>query len=243
MCTPNPLSVAVLVILLIAASDSADARFLSVDPVKPNTNTGENFNRYHYANNNPYRYKDPDGRATCATADCAKSFIDATPMAKKAPPMVNGDHGLSDKEIRSQHMQMGALGPTITFQNDNPNGASPNQALSTSTARMVESAVIDAGVRTVNINSTTGGHVAPSNHVYGRATDINRVNGQRADSLSAAAAVLSIQNAAAFQPNIRENFGPAYNQRAPYLGSEPIPVTSQRLIEMHRNHIHFGGWK
>jgi RHS repeat-associated protein len=37
-------------------------RFLSVDPVTPESSTGANFNRYWYANSNPYRYIDPDGR-------------------------------------------------------------------------------------------------------------------------------------------------------------------------------------
>jgi RHS repeat-associated protein len=37
-------------------------RFLSVDPVTTDAKTGSNFNRYNYANNNPYRFKDPDGR-------------------------------------------------------------------------------------------------------------------------------------------------------------------------------------
>lgn len=38
-------------------------RFLSVDPITANANTGGNFNRYKYANNNPYKFTDPDGRA------------------------------------------------------------------------------------------------------------------------------------------------------------------------------------
>lgn len=49
--------------LCVLAFD-ASARFVSTDPVQPNPNTGENFNRYYYANNNPYKYADPDGRAT-----------------------------------------------------------------------------------------------------------------------------------------------------------------------------------
>lgn len=42
--------------------DPTIGRFLSVDPVSANSGTGANFNRYWYANNNPYRYIDPDGR-------------------------------------------------------------------------------------------------------------------------------------------------------------------------------------
>lgn len=43
--------------------DSLLGLFLSVDPVAVH-GLGGNFNRYWYANNNPYRYVDPDGRET-----------------------------------------------------------------------------------------------------------------------------------------------------------------------------------
>lgn len=42
--------------------DPIAGRFLSVDPVSADPNSGANFNRYWYANNNPYKYTDPDGR-------------------------------------------------------------------------------------------------------------------------------------------------------------------------------------
>ncbi|WP_407353138.1 RHS repeat domain-containing protein [Luteimonas sp. R10] len=42
--------------------DPAIGRFLSVDPVGVSTSSGANFNRYWYANNNPYSFIDPDGR-------------------------------------------------------------------------------------------------------------------------------------------------------------------------------------
>ncbi|WP_407362457.1 hypothetical protein HKW97_17760 [Pseudomonas luteola] len=42
--------------------DPVIGRFLSVDPVKPNISSPETFNRYAYANNNPYRYADPTGK-------------------------------------------------------------------------------------------------------------------------------------------------------------------------------------
>lgn len=41
--------------------DPAVGRFLSVDPVSVRP-LGGNFNRYWYANNDPYRFTDPDGR-------------------------------------------------------------------------------------------------------------------------------------------------------------------------------------
>lgn len=42
--------------------DPVAGRFLSVDPVATDAGTGGNFNRYWYANNNPYKFTDPDGR-------------------------------------------------------------------------------------------------------------------------------------------------------------------------------------
>lgn len=42
--------------------DPIAGRFLSVDPVATNSNTARSFNRYAYANNNPFAFVDPDGR-------------------------------------------------------------------------------------------------------------------------------------------------------------------------------------
>ncbi|HEU5297544.1 MAG TPA: RHS repeat-associated core domain-containing protein [Burkholderiaceae bacterium] len=42
--------------------DPIAARFLSLDPIAADPNTGDHFNRYEYANNSPYRYTDRDGR-------------------------------------------------------------------------------------------------------------------------------------------------------------------------------------
>jgi len=46
--------------------DPTIGRFLSIDPVGVSPINGLNFNRYWYANNNPYRYTDPDGRNAVA---------------------------------------------------------------------------------------------------------------------------------------------------------------------------------
>jgi RHS repeat-associated protein len=42
--------------------DPVAGRFLSIDPVVTDANTGTSFNRYVYASNSPYKYIDPDGR-------------------------------------------------------------------------------------------------------------------------------------------------------------------------------------
>lgn len=46
--------------------DPQIGRFLSVDPVTAYEKPGQNFNRYWYANVNPYKFSDPDGRNAVA---------------------------------------------------------------------------------------------------------------------------------------------------------------------------------
>jgi RHS repeat-associated protein len=46
--------------------DPIASRFMSLDPVVTDANTGKGFDRYAYANNNPYKFKDPDGKAGVA---------------------------------------------------------------------------------------------------------------------------------------------------------------------------------
>lgn len=67
-------------LVLCLTAFTASARFVSTDSVQPKPNTGENFNRYYYGNNNPYKFTDPDGRAVSlagAPADQQK-FIQQT---------------------------------------------------------------------------------------------------------------------------------------------------------------------
>jgi RHS repeat-associated protein len=54
--------------------DPATLRFISTDPVSADP---LNFNRYWYANNNPYTYVDPDGRWACVAAPPAPFCVAA----------------------------------------------------------------------------------------------------------------------------------------------------------------------
>lgn len=221
--------------------DKVIGRFLSVDPVQPDGTTGASFNRYAYANDNPYRFTDPDGRSSCANPKCTMSTIDSNPGVQKGySPSVNGNAGIPQGNVGRGVASANSPGATITFKNDNPHGASPDQPVTTATAKMVESGVLNSGVQSVNINSTTGGkHAATSNHYRGKAVDINRVNGLRVDNPANRSAVTDVQNSFKSESNIRENFGPAFQEKTLVPGATPVPWT--QVGEDHQSHIHESG--
>jgi RHS repeat-associated protein len=67
--------------------------FLSGDPVTAFSDPVTMFNRYRYANGNPYRFKDPDGRK-CTTAD-AKSACTFDEFRDKSEKLITRDQALS----------------------------------------------------------------------------------------------------------------------------------------------------
>jgi RHS repeat-associated protein len=58
--------------------DPLIGRFLSTDPVEFNSSSPFTFNRYAYANNNPYRYTDPSG------AETEEIVVEATPPVSRS---------------------------------------------------------------------------------------------------------------------------------------------------------------
>lgn len=49
--------------------------FLSVDPVTATSSPIESFNRYRYANSNPYKFNDPDGRYVCTASGAQRDAV------------------------------------------------------------------------------------------------------------------------------------------------------------------------
>lgn len=154
-----------------------------------------------------------------------------------SPPPVNGTEGLPPSVATKVNE---GYSTSVTFVNDNPNGKSPNQPIATKTANMVEGAISKARVKSVNVNSTTGGkHGARSAHSGGRAVDINEVDGQKVSPSNSAAQRL--QEAARGSSDIRENFGLNIMEKTVTPGGSAAPFGSRELAEDHDNHVHLSG--
>ncbi len=69
--------------------DSATGRFLAIDPVGFVVKNIQSFNRYTYANSNPYKYVDPDGKYIIAigTSGEKKKINDALNKIKNSNPL------------------------------------------------------------------------------------------------------------------------------------------------------------
>ena len=108
---------------------------------------------------------------------------------------------------------------------------------------MIERAVIQSGVRSVNINSTIGGkHVPTSRHYSKYGVDMDRVNGKRVNVPSNANAVLSLMQSVRAQPDADETYGPYMNKRRTVSGHPERlkdPYDVQSVGEDHIGHLHF----
>lgn len=66
--------------------DPVFGRFLSVDPIGANAISGDNFTRFGYAGQNPYRFTDPDGRLACLPGSRHGPFGGSTDDPCITPP-------------------------------------------------------------------------------------------------------------------------------------------------------------
>lgn len=106
--------------------DPEAGRFLSVDPLGVMKNPSWGFNRYSYANNNPFKFIDPDGRYNCAgdPGKC-KSFEQAMIVARAATQSsrLNGNEQKSLKEVTDFiGSSDDGNGVVVQFANDSSRG-------------------------------------------------------------------------------------------------------------------------
>jgi RHS repeat-associated protein len=84
--------------------DPIAGRFMSVDPVVTNANTGKSFSRYEYASNNPYRFIDPDGR----DPKCSAGMSGCTVYYGKPQQTGTPGHDVASQRIGEQAARQGA---------------------------------------------------------------------------------------------------------------------------------------
>ncbi|WP_240600583.1 RHS repeat domain-containing protein [Solilutibacter silvestris] len=95
--------------------DPTIGRFLSVDPVTAYEKPGQNFNRYMYANNSPYRFTDPDGRCPVA---CPNDIVNPPTIeqAAKVVDWIADGLDLLDRGVMSLpdgQIEHAAVGPVV----------------------------------------------------------------------------------------------------------------------------------
>ncbi|WP_200955816.1 RHS repeat domain-containing protein [Massilia sp. Root418] len=113
--------------------DPLAGRLLSIDPISSDADNGTSFNRYNYANNSPYKYVDPDGRAAAvltlgipilmigaynyATNPKAREVINRVFQAAESKPDPSRTEGTKDTLKPGEHAgeSVPARGPDRDF--------------------------------------------------------------------------------------------------------------------------------
>lgn len=135
-------------------------RFLSPDPVGPSPGNVYSFNRYAYANNNPIRYTDPDGR--CVVCVIALGAIIAGAIDTSVQEWRHPDHPVNKTEVA-----IAAAGGAVTAG-----------SASAFTGAAVEGSITvgQAVLRQAAVNGAVGGGQSVANDL----ADGKKVSGQRA---------------------------------------------------------------
>ncbi|TWI03646.1 RHS repeat-associated protein [Luteimonas cucumeris] len=106
--------------------DPASGRFLSNDPVGIDLNNGANYNRYWYANNNPYRFTDPDGRRSKEESDYKREQAEERRRAEEESRRKAEEAKRQEQAQRAQQAGEIAVGAMVTALMTLPDVMSPD---------------------------------------------------------------------------------------------------------------------
>ena len=105
--------------------DQELGRFLTPDPQLPDANTGANINRYWYADNNPVKNVDPDGRSPIGTYYPGSSSFPngSTESLTSSKQKSNQDNPKLEANVKSKqaYSQVGQVGQVDSNINENKN--------------------------------------------------------------------------------------------------------------------------
>jgi RHS repeat-associated protein len=171
--------------------DPVAGRFLSIDPVTTDANTGGSFNRYAYANNSPYKYIDPDGRDAVITRQKDGSINIALPIKFSGTGATAQNISAIKADISSSWSGKYTIGGTektvsVTVVDSKTGGKLNNVTLTTgptsNTAAQGASFVAGGNSGEWNVNSAgmksneaahEGGHLMGAADHYSSSTDAN----------------------------------------------------------------------
>lgn len=143
MATVKSMVSLALAALLLAVNGIAQARFVSVDPVKADANNGQNFNRYHYANNNPYKFIDPDGRIAYQVDNVIYipvHFTGSGATPERINATVNAASKLATEDgTRFAIVPVAKVMGGVNVMNISPGNMNPNTTLGEGLSRVQES--------------------------------------------------------------------------------------------------------
>lgn len=173
-----------LAVVVCAFASDVSARFISTDPVPPNPKNGNNFNRYAYVDNNPYRYTDPDGRAkACANKGCTIT-ADTYSAAKS-----NGQTALASPSMRAA---ANAAVPQFTVKSGSEESlgfimSGTNGEMTAQSAQGVQTTSSGAGATaaTAIVQGAVGvihGHIDGGPHMSDGMVDAPELNGGYGDT-------------------------------------------------------------
>lgn len=160
----------VMTVAFLTASHSAMARFVSVDPIQANPSNGQNFNRYYYENNNPYRFIDPDGR--CPADSTSRTCIAAQlPATNSRTSMVGSDTAAAASAgKRTVMVPSGSTREKLGSVNRQADGSLKVESISDTATRTTSTAYTASGTLPSNAEAIIHGHPAESGLMDQRGT-------------------------------------------------------------------------
>lgn len=180
--------------------DPVAMRFISPDPVYVDLGTGGNFNRYWYANNNPYTYVDPDGRCGthiqghsdpyCSSFGGGRQYevVTETPLpsgAVEVKRQIVSDQGIASDGGTEVTGTVHLLPQASASGDPAKVGEEVMKRLLNFSEKEAQTIGVTSGQRTPAQNAAVGG--APnSQHLHDNAADI-RINGYSSSQTAAAA--------------------------------------------------------
>ena len=121
--------------------DPLIGRFLSVDPVTAYSKKGILFNRYWYANGNPYKFTDPDGRYVCKA-----SAEECTAVSKAIGELKSSLQSSMSRSLRDRYR----LGALVRFLGKE--GKANGVVIQAGAPESAGNALTQGGVTTLSIN-------------------------------------------------------------------------------------------